>query len=114
MSIAWRLAWRDLRRGGRGLTLLAMCLFLGTAALAGIGSLSASMIAALDAQSRAILGGDLEMIVSQRRATVEERAAFAAAGSVSEVVSLRAMAHSSTDSALAELRGVDEIGRVHV
>ncbi len=64
MSLAWRLALRDLRRGGRGLLLLALCLFLGTAALAGIGSLSASIIAALDAQGRTMLGGDLEMRVS--------------------------------------------------
>ena len=77
-DIAWRLAWRDLRRGGRGLVLLAFCLFLGSAGLAGIGSLSASMLAALDAQGRTMLGGDLEMRVSQRRATVEEAAAFAA------------------------------------
>ncbi|MDR6788305.1 putative ABC transport system permease protein [Sphingomonas sp. BE138] len=109
MSSAWTLALRDLRRGGRGLILLAMCLFLGTAALAGIGSLSAAMLAALDAQGRAMLGGDLEMVVSQRRATPEELAAFAAAGPVAEVVSLRAMVHSGSDqSALAELRGVDD------
>ena len=72
MTTAFRLALRDLRRGGRGLLLLALCLFLGTAALAGIGSLSASMLAALDAQGRTILGGDIEMRVSQRRATVAE------------------------------------------
>ena len=108
MSIALRLALRDLRRGGRGLLLLAMCLFLGTAALAGIGSLSASMLAALDAQGRAMLGGDLELLVSQRRATVEERAALDGAGRVAEVVSLRAMAHAGPDSALVELRGVDD------
>ena len=70
MTLAWRLAWRDLRRGGRGLVLLALCLFLGSAALAGIGSLSASMLAALDANGRAMLGGDVELAVSQRRATV--------------------------------------------
>lgn len=118
MSGALRLALRDLRRGGRGLALLAMCLFLGTAALAGIGSLSSAMLAALDAQGRSILGGDLEMVVSQRRATVEERAAFAAQGPVAEVVSLRAMAHAGTDSALVELRGVDDrwplVGRVRL
>ncbi len=107
MSTALTLALRDLRRGGRGLLLLAMCLFLGTAALAGIGSLSAAMLAALDAQGRTMLGGDAELVVSQRRATPEELAAFAAAGPVAEVVSLRAMAHAGADSALVELRGVD-------
>ncbi|WP_010216353.1 ABC transporter permease [Sphingomonas sp. PAMC 26621] len=107
MSIAWRLAWRDLRRGGRGLLLLAICLFLGTAALAGIGSLAASMVAALDANARQNLGGDLELTVSQRRATVAELAAFAEAGRVSEVVSLRAMADAGGASALVDLRGTD-------
>ena len=108
MTIAWRLALRDLRRGGRGLLLLALCLFLGTAALAGIGSLAASMIAALDANGRTMLGGDLEMTVSQRRATVEERAAFAKAGRVAETVSMRAMADAGGSTALVDLRGVDD------
>lgn len=108
MSLAWRLALRDLRRGGRGLLLLALCLFLGTAALAGIGSLSASLLAALDAQGRQILGGDLEMRVSQRRATVEELAAFAAVGRVSESVKMRAMAYAPGGApTLVDLKAVD-------
>jgi len=106
---AWRLALRDLRRGGRGLVLLALCLFLGTATLAGIGSLSASLLAALDAQSRQMLGGDVELIVSQRRATVEEMAAFAAKGRVSEIVSMRGMADKAAGGSptLVDLRSVD-------
>ncbi|MGN8001252.1 ABC transporter permease [Sphingomonas sp. 22176] len=109
MTIAWRLALRDLRRGGRGLVLLIACLFLGTAALAGIGSLAASMIAALDANGRQILGGDVEFTVSQRRATVAELAAFAEAGRVSETVSMRAMLRKRTDTPamLIDLRGTD-------
>ena len=119
MSVAWRLARRDLGRGGRGLWLLALCLFLGTAAIAGIGSLSASMIAALNAQGRTLLGGDLELRVSQRRATVEEAAAFAQAGRVSETVSMRAMAGAeSAPPVLVELRGVDDawplVGRLRL
>ncbi len=109
IALAWRLALRDLRRGGRGLLLLALCLFLGTAALAGIGSLSASMLAALDAQGRQMLGGDLEMRVSQRRATVEELAAFAGVGRVSESVTMRAMAEPVAGGApaLVDLKAVD-------
>ena len=108
MRLAWRLALRDLRRGGRGLALLALCLWLGTAALAGIGSLSASLLAALDAQGRTMLGGDVELTVSQRRATVEEAAAFAAQGRVGETVSMRAMANvAGRAPLLVDLRGVD-------
>jgi len=108
MSAVWRLALRDLRRGGRGLLLLALCLLLGTAALAGIGSLSASVLAALDAQGRAMLGGDLGLNVSQRRASVEESAAFAAAGRVAETVTMQAMASAPGRApVLVQLRGVD-------
>jgi putative ABC transport system permease protein len=108
-AYAFRLAMRDLRAGGRGLWLLALCLFLGSAALAGIGSLSAGITAALERQSRASLGGDLEMRVSQRRATVEEGAAFASAGKVSETIRMRAMAQAANGGApaLVTLKGVD-------
>ena len=117
MNLAWRLAWRDLRRGGRGLVLLGVCLFLGIAALAGIGSLSASMLASLDAQGRTLLGGDLEMRVSQRRASVEELAAFAGTGRVSESVKMRAMAYAPGGApTLVDLKAVDVrwplVGRV--
>lgn len=114
MRLALLLARRDLRRSVRGLLLLALCLFLGTAALAGIGSVSESMLAGLAAQGRTTLGGDLEMRVSQRRATVEEQAAFAEAGRVSETVSLRAMASadgapdaSGAAPTLVDLKAVD-------
>ncbi|WP_375394324.1 ABC transporter permease [uncultured Sphingomonas sp.] len=120
MTIALRLAVRDLRRGGRGLLLLALCLFLGTAALAGIGSLSASMLAALDAQGRTILGGDVELTVSQRSATVAEAAAFADAGRLSATIGMRAMADPGGGLAptLVNLRGVDSawplVGRLQL
>ncbi|MFN3518465.1 MAG: ABC transporter permease [Sphingomonas sp.] len=109
MTNAWRLALRDLRAGGRGLWLLLICLFLGTAALAGIGSLSASITGALDAQSRQLLGGDLELRVSQRRATVEENAAFASFGRTSETIAVNTMAQPLTGGtpALINLRAVD-------
>ena len=107
MTLVWRLALRDLRRGGRGLLLLAICLFLGTAGLAGIGSLAASMIAARDVDARQILGGDVEFNVSQRRATVDELAAFARIGRVSETLSLRGMASVGGAPVLVDLRATD-------
>ncbi|ONF95195.1 ABC transporter permease [Sphingomonas jeddahensis] len=110
MTNAWRLAIRDLRAGGRGLWLLLVCLFLGTAALAGIGSLAASITGALDEQSRQLLGGDLELRVSQRRPTVEENAAFAAYGRTSEAIQVNTMAQrlAGGTPALVNLRAVNE------
>lgn len=120
MTNTWRLAIRDLRAGGRGLWLLLICLSLGTAALAGIGSLSSSITAALSAQSRQLLGGDLELRVSQRRPTVEEGTVFASYGRTSESVSVNTMAQSPRGNAstLINLRGVDQnwplIGRLEL
>jgi len=110
MSVAWTLALRDMRGGLRGLRLLIICLFLGVAGLAGVGSLARAITAELDGRGQEILGGDIEMRVAQREATAEERAAFAQQGAVSESIRLRAMA-SRVDagaSVLAELKSIDE------
>ncbi len=109
MPLAWRLALRDMRGGLPGLRLLAICLFLGVAALAAVGSLSSAIVAELSSRGQVILGGDLEMEVSQRAATAQERAAFDRVGTVSETVRMRAMAArpDGSDNLLVEFKGVD-------
>jgi putative ABC transport system permease protein len=104
-----RLALRDLRGGLAGLRLLAICLFLGVAALAGVGSLSSAIVAALAERGQAILGGDVQAAMSQREATPAEIAAFRAAGRVSHITRMRAMAArpDGSESLLVELKGVD-------
>lgn len=108
--IPLRLALRDLRGGLAGLRLLAVCLFLGVLALAGVGSLSAAIVAALAERGQEILGGDVQLVVAQRSATAEELAAFAREGQVSRIVRMRAMASrlDGEESVLVELKGVDE------
>ena len=92
MKKAVRLALRDLRGSKAGLRLLAVCLFLGVAALAGIGSLSSAILTGLAERGQVILGGDIQAEAAQRHATDAERAAFAKLGTLSETVSMRAMA----------------------
>lgn len=108
--IALRLALRDLRGGLAGLRLLAVCLFLGVLALAGVGSLSAAIVAALAERGQEILGGDIELVVAQRAATAEELGAFGREGRISHVTRMRAMAArlDGEESVLVELKGVDE------
>jgi putative ABC transport system permease protein len=105
----WRIARRDLSGRFRGLRLLALCLFLGVATLAAIGSLTAGITDELSRRGQTILGGDLEIGISQRRATAAERAAFTRLGTVSDTVRMRAMAIGGVDedSLLAELKAVD-------
>jgi putative ABC transport system permease protein len=110
MNLALRLALRDLRGGLAGLRLLAVCLFLGVAALAGVGSLSSSIASALGERGQEILGGDIQLTVAGREATDEELAAFRAEGRLSHITRMRAMAARAdgAESVLVELKGVDD------
>lgn len=109
LNLALRLALRELRGGLAGLRLLAVCIVLGVAALAGVGSLSAAINQGLSDRGQLILGGDVEARLTGRAATPAERAVLAAKGLVSEVVRLRAMAGraSSEERTLAEVKAVD-------
>jgi putative ABC transport system permease protein len=109
VSLALRLALRDLRGGLAGLRLLAICLFLGVAALAGVGSLSSAIVSGLAERGQSILGGDIQVTVSQREATADEVAAFRRLGDVSHITRMRAMAArlDGAESILVELKGVD-------
>jgi putative ABC transport system permease protein len=109
MPLALRFALRELRGGLTGLRLLAVCLFLGVAALAGVGSLSAAIVEGLSLRGQEILGGDVSIEVGARRGTDAERAAFADYGEVSEGVRMRAMVGEvgAETRVLGELKAVD-------
>lgn len=114
MSGGWgfaaRIARRDLNRNLRGLRLLFLCIFLGVATLAAIGSLTAAITGELASRGQVVLGGDVQVGMSQRQATAAERAALDRAGTVSETIRLRSMARSAGGAAvLAELKGVDSL-----
>ena len=110
LGLPLRLALRDLRGGLAGLRLLAICLFLGVAALAAVGSLSSSIVSALSEKGQEILGGDVQLTIAGREATAGERAVFAPRGTVSELTRMRAMAArlDGAESVLVELKGVDQ------
>jgi putative ABC transport system permease protein len=104
----WRIARRDLAPRIRGLRLLLVCLFLGVATLAAIGSLTAGITGELERRGQVILGGDIEFGLAQRLASDAEKAAIAREGIVSETVRMRAMAIAPAgDSLLGELKAVD-------
>ncbi|WP_373475881.1 ABC transporter permease [Sphingorhabdus sp.] len=108
IAVIWRISRRDLTARIRGLRLLAICLFLGVATLAAIGSLTAGISEELSRRGQTILGGDIEIGIAQRQANAKELAAMQKAGPVSQTVRLRAMA-IGTDSLLAELKAVDAL-----
>lgn len=103
-----RLAQRDLRGGLRGFTVFIACIALGVAAIAGVGSFAQGLTAGLTLQGRVILGGDVAFSLIQREASAAEDAFLRQHGEVSQVATLRAMAHTGdARSALVELKAVD-------
>jgi putative ABC transport system permease protein len=109
LPLALGIAFRELRAGAGGLTVFVLCIALGVAAVASIGSLSASFDAALARQGRLLIGGDLSFELIHRQADPQERAALDALGRVSESASFRAMARSPEGkSVLVEVKAVDD------
>ena len=106
-ATAWRIARRDLSARFKGLRLLLVCIFLGTAALAAIGSLTAAIERELASNGQQFLGGDLQVEVWQRALNAEERAALEALGTVSAGTRMQAMARKGDLAAPIELKAVD-------
>ncbi|MBY0430276.1 MAG: ABC transporter permease, partial [Rhodospirillales bacterium] len=110
MATAWRLARREMRGGLKGFRIFLACLALGVAAIAAAGSLNAAMRAALDADARALLGGDVALRLSHRQADTEQTHWLRSSGVLTHQVELRAMARTMDDAgrALVELKAVDQ------
>jgi len=113
LTASWSIARRDLHAGFRGLRLLFICLFLGVATLAAIGSLTAAITDEITQRGQVILGGDIEVAMTQREASAAEKQELRRLGTLSETIRMRAMAQAAAPSAVAavltELKGVDSV-----
>lgn len=107
ISTAWAIARRDLNARFRGLRLLLVCIFLGTAALAAIGTLTNAIERELASSGQELLGGDLEVEVWQRDLRPDERATIAKYGTISSGYRMQAMASTPDAAAPIELKAVD-------
>ena len=107
---ALRFALRDLRGGFHGFKVMLACLALGVAAIAGIGSLTAAVRDGLARDARVLLGGDLDIRVSQRPAEKQAVDWFRNHATVSSVVTMRTMGArtgAALKRVLIELKAVD-------
>jgi putative ABC transport system permease protein len=106
--LALRYALRELRGGLRGFYVFIACIALGVMAIAGVGSVAASLSEGLAREGRALLGGDVAFSLIQREAKPDEVAFLRAHGAVSVAATLRAMARAADGRlALVELKAVD-------
>lgn len=110
MSLAFRLARRELRGGARGLWVVLLCLALGVAVIAAVGTLRSAVDAGLAADASRILGGDLEIESGSNPFPDELRPWLQArGGKVSTITQMRSMLVApSGDRQLIELKAVDD------
>lgn len=109
VALWFRFATRDLRSGLQGFWIFLTCLALGTATIAMIGSLSASIERGLNEQGQVLLGGDVEFSLIHREASDREMAFIASKGVVSRVETLRAMAVAPDTTTLVEIKAIDDL-----
>src|SRR3979490_1198249 len=107
-SLALRYALRELRGGLRGFYVFIACIALGVMAIAGVGSVAASLGEGLAREGRTLLGGDVAFSLIQREAKPGEVAFLRARGEVAVAATLRGMGRAADGrAALVELKAVD-------
>ncbi len=108
LPLSLRLARRELRGGLHGFRIFLLCLALGVAAIAGVGSLSAALVAGMNADAQRLLGGDVELRLTHREAEPAAVAYLEKTATVARSIEMRAMARAGADKrSLVELKGVD-------
>jgi putative ABC transport system permease protein len=108
VSLSLRYALRELRGGLRGFYVFISCIALGVMAIAGVGSVAASLGDGLAREGRNLLGGDIAFVLFQREAKPAEIALLRSRGELSVIATLRAMARASDGRlALVEMKAVD-------
>jgi putative ABC transport system permease protein len=108
-SLALRFALRELRGGLRGFYVFIACIALGVMAIAGVGSVAASLGEGLAREGRTLLGGDVSFSLIQREAKADEVAFLRQHGQVSIAATLRAMVRAGDGKlALVEIKAVDD------
>src|SRR5450432_1445862 len=107
-ALPLRFALRELRGGLRGFYVFIACIGLGVMAIAGVGSVAASLSEGLARDGRTLLGGDAAFSLIQREAKPDEVAFLRSRGTVSVAATLRGMARTEGGKlALVELKAVD-------
>jgi len=107
-SLALRYALRELRGGLQGFYVFIACIALGVMAIAGVGSVAASLGEGLAREGRTLLGGDVAFSLIQREARPDEVAFLRSRGEVSVAATLRGMVRTGDGRlALVELKAVD-------
>ncbi len=105
---AIRIGLLDMRADMRRFTLLIICLAVGTALIAGVSSVGASIRQAVEQDAAVLMGGDIELSRADRTATPEELAVIGSFGRIARVVDTNVRAESGDRSAFVDLISIGD------
>ena len=111
VSLAFKLASREMRGGLKGFRVFLACLALGVAVIAAVGSVSQSIEQGLRSNARVLLGGEVDLRLTHKPAAQEQLDWLADnSDGLSSVAIMRAMAvrEDGQDRRLIELKAVDD------
>lgn len=111
LTLAFRLAVRDLRHGLSGFRIFVACLALGVAAIAAVNLVSLAFLQSLSEKGQQLLGGDVEVRLTQRELDDPQRAWLATQGRLSTTAELRGMlrAEKGEERTLVDVKAVDTL-----
>jgi putative ABC transport system permease protein len=109
IRLAWRLARRELRGGVGGFRIFLLCLAMGVAAIAAIGSIGAALKGSMRDDARIILGGDVDIRLNAVPASDGQLTWLRGQGRVSYISQTRSMARTDVANALVEIKAVDDV-----
>ena len=112
LSIATKIARRELRGGLRGFRIFLACLLLGVGAIAAVGTVRVSIEQGLQKEGATILGGDAEVSFTHRSAGEAEQIWLNdTAQALSEIIDFRSMAvvqrGENIETGLTQIKAVD-------
>jgi len=109
LSIAFRLALREMRGGLGGFYIFLACIALGTGAIAAVNSISRSITDSIASQGQTILAGDIRFELNNREATPDELDYLKGLGDIALNTNVRSMARlvDGSDQSLVEVKAVD-------
>lgn len=107
MKFILKMAWRDTRASRRRLLLFSLAIVLGVAALVGIGSVRDNLRAAIEDQTKGLLGADL--VITSRAKLTDEANRFIASlgGEQSREISFNSMLSVPGGTRLVQVRALE-------
>src|ERR1700752_3896015 len=109
-SLPLRYALRELRGGLRGFYVFITCIALGVMAIAGVGSVAASLSEGLAREGRTLLGGDVAFSMIQREANPDDVSFRRPRGRLSSAPPLGGMRRAGGGKlGLVEVKAVDRV-----